>query len=68
MFCVAVVEFAVNGNQALKGCNSSKEAAQKRNEQIEVLPGDFVHKECTKQYTNPNVTRALEASISPGRI
>ena len=40
----------------LKGC-SLKEAAKKRNEQIKVLPGDFVHKECRKQYTNPNVIK-----------
>ena len=41
----------------LKGCDSLKEAAKKCNEQIEVLPGDFVHKKCRKQYTNPNVIK-----------
>ena len=38
-----------------KGSNSISIASKKRNDNLVVLPGQYVHVECRKQYCNPNV-------------
>ena len=41
----------------LKKCEGLNEAAKQRNEQIEASVGDYVHKECRKNYTNPKIIK-----------
>ena len=41
----------------LKGCEGLNEAAKQRNEQIEASAGDYVHKECRKNHTNPKIIK-----------
>ena len=40
-----------------KECEELNEAAKQCNEQIETSAGDYVHKECRKNYTNPKTIK-----------
>ena len=59
--CVICTRFIGDKSKAsvlrLKGCEGLNEAAKQRNEQIKASAGDYVHKECRKNYTNPKIIK-----------
>ncbi|KAH3786552.1 hypothetical protein DPMN_169273 [Dreissena polymorpha] len=69
MIC-CICHHAVEDNQGskltVKGCSGINDASLKRQDNVQAVPGNFVHIACRKTYTNANViVRDTKENLSP---